>query len=78
MDQYEVNSDDGDDADDEPTEISDDGDEKEEMNYYGGPEEDTSNKFEVGQQFQNKEEVMLAVKRYSIRQGRIQECWVFN
>nr|XP_029152523.1 uncharacterized protein LOC114926157 [Arachis hypogaea] len=35
IDQYEVNPDDGDDADDEPTEIPDDGDEKEEMNYYG-------------------------------------------
>ncbi|KAL4344247.1 hypothetical protein AHAS_Ahas11G0159300 [Arachis hypogaea] len=28
----------------------------------GGPEEDSSNEFEVGQQFKNKEEVMLAVK----------------
>ncbi|XP_025703178.1 uncharacterized protein [Arachis hypogaea] len=30
---------------------------------HGGPEEDPSNEFEVGQQFENKEEVMLAVKR---------------
>ncbi|XP_016169155.1 uncharacterized protein LOC107611775 [Arachis ipaensis] len=77
MDQYEVNPDDGDDANDEPMEILDDGDEEEEMNYYGdtqialtqprSPEEDPSNEFEVGQQFQNKEEVMLAVKRYNIR-----------
>ncbi|KAL4395822.1 hypothetical protein AHAS_Ahas01G0030300 [Arachis hypogaea] len=105
MDQYEVNPDDGDDADDGPPKIPDDSDKKKEMNYYGetqitltqptisqkydrsdhlswlnldamtsnwsftqgGPKEDLSNKFEVGQQFQNKEEVMLAVKRYSIR-----------
>ncbi|KAL4286826.1 hypothetical protein AHAS_Ahas19G0125000 [Arachis hypogaea] len=33
----------------------------------GGPEEDPSNEFEVGQQFGSKEEVMLAVKHYSIR-----------
>ncbi|RYR34081.1 hypothetical protein Ahy_A10g048800 [Arachis hypogaea] len=32
---YEVNPDDGDDADDEPTELLDDGDEEEEMNYCG-------------------------------------------
>ncbi|XP_015958594.1 uncharacterized protein LOC107482579 [Arachis duranensis] len=105
MDQYEVNPDDGYNADEEPPEISDDGDEEEEMNYYGdtqialtqlaisrpndwpdhfmrlnldamtsdwsltqgGPEEDPSNEFEVGQQFKNKEEVVLAVKQYSIR-----------
>ncbi|KAL4306038.1 hypothetical protein AHAS_Ahas16G0138300 [Arachis hypogaea] len=35
IDQYEVNPDDGDDANDEPTEIPDNGDEEEEMNYYG-------------------------------------------
>ncbi|RYR25255.1 hypothetical protein Ahy_B02g058928 [Arachis hypogaea] len=35
----------------------------------GGPEEDPSNEFEVGQQFKNKEEVMLAVKQYSIRRA---------
>ncbi|RYQ97137.1 hypothetical protein Ahy_B08g093149 [Arachis hypogaea] len=35
----------------------------------GGSEDDPSNKFEVGQQFQNKKEVMLAVKRYNIRRG---------
>ncbi|RYR42052.1 hypothetical protein Ahy_A08g038497 [Arachis hypogaea] len=107
MDQYEVNPDDEDDADDEPTEIPDDGDEEEEMNYYGEtqialtqlaisrpydqanhftklnldamisdwsftqgrPEEDPNNEFKVGQQFRNKEEVMLAVKRYNIRKG---------
>ncbi|KAL4293626.1 hypothetical protein AHAS_Ahas18G0146900 [Arachis hypogaea] len=34
IDQYEVNPDDVDDADDEPPEILDDGDEEEEMNYY--------------------------------------------
>ncbi|KAL4299951.1 hypothetical protein AHAS_Ahas17G0152200 [Arachis hypogaea] len=100
MDQYEVNPDNGDDADEEPPKIFDDGDEEEEMNYYGDtqfaltqpaisqpydrrdhftrlnldvmtldwsftqgvPEEDPNNKFEVGQQFENKEEVMLAVK----------------
>ncbi|XP_016163860.1 uncharacterized protein LOC107606324 [Arachis ipaensis] len=77
MDQYEVNPDDGDDADDEPPKISDDGDGEEEMNYYGetqialtepqgGSEEDPSNEFEVGQHFQNKEEVMLAIKMYNI------------
>ncbi|RYR27919.1 hypothetical protein Ahy_B01g051994 [Arachis hypogaea] len=66
MDQYEVNPDDGNDADDEPPEIPDDSDKKKEMNYYG-PKEDPRNEFEVGQKFQNKEEVMLAVKRYSIR-----------
>ncbi|KAL4396814.1 hypothetical protein AHAS_Ahas01G0129500 [Arachis hypogaea] len=32
---YEVNPDDGDDADEEPPEIPDDGDEEEDMNYYG-------------------------------------------
>ncbi|RYQ81246.1 hypothetical protein Ahy_Scaffold1g107226 [Arachis hypogaea] len=107
MDQYEVNPDDGDDADDEPPEIPDDGDEEEEMNYYGetqivltqptisrpynrpdhfsqlnldtmtsdwsftqgGPEEDQSNEFEAGHQFQNKEEVMLVVKIYSIKRA---------
>ncbi|RYR22487.1 hypothetical protein Ahy_B03g067780 [Arachis hypogaea] len=35
----------------------------------GGPEEDPSNEFEVGQQFKNKEKVMLAVKQYSIRKA---------
>ncbi|XP_016192045.1 uncharacterized protein LOC107632919 [Arachis ipaensis] len=35
----------------------------------GGPEEDPSNEFEVGLQFGNKEEVMLAVKQYSIRRA---------
>ncbi|XP_057734504.1 uncharacterized protein LOC130949925 [Arachis stenosperma] len=35
----------------------------------GGSEEDPSNEFEVGQQFGNKEEVMLAVKQYSIRRA---------
>ncbi|RYR50018.1 hypothetical protein Ahy_A07g036569 [Arachis hypogaea] len=107
MDQYEVNPDDGDDADYKPTEIPDDGDEEEEMNYYGdtkivlaqlavsrlydrsdhfsklnldamtsdwsftqgGPDQDPSNKFEDGQQFENKEEVMLAVKRYNINRA---------
>ncbi|RYR52803.1 hypothetical protein Ahy_A06g027672 [Arachis hypogaea] len=34
---------------------------------HGGLEEDSNNEFEVGQQFENKEEVMLAVKRYSIK-----------
>ncbi|KAL4390215.1 hypothetical protein AHAS_Ahas03G0122800 [Arachis hypogaea] len=34
MEQYEVNPDDGDNADEEPPEIPDDGDEEEEMNYY--------------------------------------------
>ncbi|KAL4381541.1 hypothetical protein AHAS_Ahas04G0143800 [Arachis hypogaea] len=113
MDQYEVNPDDRDDADDEPPEISDDGDEEEEMNYYGdtqfaltqpaisrqygrldhfsrlnldamtsdwsftqgGPKEDPSNEFEVGQQFQNKEEVMFAVKRSNNQhQGFARRC----
>ncbi|XP_057746404.1 uncharacterized protein LOC130965659 [Arachis stenosperma] len=107
MEQYEVNPNDGDDADEEPHEIPDDGEEEEEMNYYGdtqialtqpaisqpydrldhftrlnldamtldwsftqrGLEEDPSNEFEVGQQFRNKEEVMLAVKQYSIRRA---------
>ncbi|RYR27787.1 hypothetical protein Ahy_B01g051845 [Arachis hypogaea] len=86
MEQYEVNPDDGDDADEEPAEIPYDGDEEEEMTYYsdtqiaftqplftqGGLEEDPSNEFEVGQQFGNKEEVLLAVKQYSIR--RAVEC----
>ncbi|RYR74047.1 hypothetical protein Ahy_A02g008644 [Arachis hypogaea] len=77
MDQYEVNPNNGDDADEEPPKILDDCDEEEEMNYHGdtqialtqpgGPEEDPSSEFEVGQQFENKEEVMLAVKQYSIR-----------
>ncbi|XP_016195020.1 uncharacterized protein LOC107635991 [Arachis ipaensis] len=35
----------------------------------GGPEEDPSNEFEVGQQFKDKEEMMLAVKQYSIRKA---------
>ncbi|XP_016185630.1 uncharacterized protein LOC107627295 [Arachis ipaensis] len=35
----------------------------------GGPEDDPRNEFEVGQHFQNKEEVMLAVKTYSIRRA---------
>ncbi|XP_057733051.1 uncharacterized protein LOC130948349 [Arachis stenosperma] len=88
VEQYEVNPDDGDDADEEPPEIPDDGDEEEEMNYYdhftrlnlnamtsdwsftqGGPEEFPSNDFEVGQQFGNKEEVMLVVKQYNIRRA---------
>ncbi|QHN84969.1 uncharacterized protein DS421_16g533320 [Arachis hypogaea] len=57
MEQYEVNPDDGDDADEEPPEIPDDGDE-EELNLdamtsdwsftQGGPKEDLSNEFEVG------------------------------
>ncbi|RYQ90115.1 hypothetical protein Ahy_B09g096380 [Arachis hypogaea] len=33
----------------------------------GGPEEDPSNEFEVGQQFKNKEKVMLVDKQYSIK-----------
>ncbi|RYR13961.1 hypothetical protein Ahy_B04g070685 isoform A [Arachis hypogaea] len=107
MEQYEVNLDDGDDADEEPPKIPDDGNEEEEINYYGdtqialtqpaisqpydrpnhftrlnldamasdwsftqgGLEEDPSKEFEVGQQFENKEEVMLAVKQYSIRRA---------
>ncbi|RYR50747.1 hypothetical protein Ahy_A07g037367 [Arachis hypogaea] len=42
----------------------------------GGPEDDPSNEFEVGQQFKVKEEMMLAVKQYSIRRAmdyRIEE-----
>ncbi|RYR30469.1 hypothetical protein Ahy_B01g055235 [Arachis hypogaea] len=35
----------------------------------GGPQEDPSNEFEVGQQFKNKKEVMLAVKQYNIRRA---------
>ncbi|XP_016172646.1 uncharacterized protein LOC107615038 [Arachis ipaensis] len=35
----------------------------------GGPEEDPSNEFEVGQQFKDMEEVMLAVKQYNIRRA---------
>ncbi|KAL4337285.1 hypothetical protein AHAS_Ahas12G0094900 [Arachis hypogaea] len=100
IEEYEVNPDDGDDADEKPPEIPDDGDEEEEMYYYGdtqfaltqlaisqpydrpdhftrlnldamtsywsftqgGPEEDQSNEFKVGQQYKNNEEVMLAVK----------------
>ncbi|XP_025670697.1 uncharacterized protein [Arachis hypogaea] len=77
MDQYEVNPDDRDDAEEEPVEISDDGDDEEEMNCYGnewsftqgGPKDDPRNEFEVGQHFQNKEEVMLAVKMYNIRRA---------
>ncbi|XP_057759483.1 uncharacterized protein LOC130979939 [Arachis stenosperma] len=107
MDQYEVNPDDENVADEKPAEIPDDGDEEDEMNYYGdtqititqpaisqpydrpnhftrlnldamtsdwsstqeGPEEDPSNEFEVGQQFKDKEEVMLAVKQYNIRRA---------
>ncbi|RYQ79121.1 hypothetical protein Ahy_Scaffold7g108332 [Arachis hypogaea] len=77
MNLYEVNPNDGydDDDDDEPTKFFDDGDEEEEMNYYdamtldwsfthGGSEEDPRNEFNIGKQFENKEEVMLAVKRY--------------
>ncbi|XP_015946224.1 uncharacterized protein LOC107471290 [Arachis duranensis] len=33
----------------------------------GGPDEDLSDEFEVGQQFKNKEEVLLTVKQYSIK-----------
>ncbi|KAL4374802.1 hypothetical protein AHAS_Ahas05G0218200 [Arachis hypogaea] len=70
MEQYEVNPDDGDDAEKEPPEILDD-DHFTRLNLdamtsdwsftQGGPEEDPSKDFEVGQQFGNKEEVMLAV-----------------
>ncbi|RYQ79517.1 hypothetical protein Ahy_Scaffold6g108271 isoform A [Arachis hypogaea] len=35
----------------------------------GGPEDDPRNGFEVGQHFHNKEEVMLAVKTYSISEA---------
>ncbi|XP_057755356.1 uncharacterized protein LOC130974498 [Arachis stenosperma] len=35
----------------------------------GGPQEDPSNEFKVGQQFGSKKEVMLAVKQYSIRRA---------
>ncbi|RYR02261.1 hypothetical protein Ahy_B06g081076 isoform B [Arachis hypogaea] len=35
----------------------------------GGPEDDPRNEFEVGQHFQHTEEVMLAVKTYSIRRA---------
>ncbi|MED6165298.1 hypothetical protein PIB30_098257, partial [Stylosanthes scabra] len=33
----------------------------------GGPDDDPTAEFEVGQQFENKEEVLMAVKTYSIR-----------
>ncbi|RYQ79518.1 hypothetical protein Ahy_Scaffold6g108271 isoform C [Arachis hypogaea] len=79
MDQYEANPDDGDNAEEEPAKIPDDGDDEEEMNFYGntqitltqpgGPEDDPRNGFEVGQHFHNKEEVMLAVKTYSISEA---------
>ncbi|MED6129315.1 hypothetical protein PIB30_106700, partial [Stylosanthes scabra] len=35
----------------------------------GGPDEDPTNEFEVGQQFDNKEAVLMAVKTYSIRRA---------
>ncbi|RYR30884.1 hypothetical protein Ahy_B01g055672 [Arachis hypogaea] len=35
----------------------------------GSPEDDPRNEFKVGQHFRNKEEVMLAVKTYSIRRA---------
>ncbi|RYQ91077.1 hypothetical protein Ahy_B09g096941 isoform A [Arachis hypogaea] len=79
IDQYEVNPDNGDDAEEEPPEIPDDGDKEKEINYYGDiqialtqpedPEEDPSNEFEIGQQFKSKKEVMLAVKQYSIKRA---------
>ncbi|RYR75786.1 hypothetical protein Ahy_A01g000369 [Arachis hypogaea] len=63
MDQYEVNPDDRDDAKEEPPEIPDD----DRPFTQGGPDEDLSDEFEVGQQFKNKEEVLLTVKQYSIK-----------
>ncbi|XP_016185807.1 uncharacterized protein LOC107627491 [Arachis ipaensis] len=36
---------------------------------HGGSEEDPTNEFKVGQQFENKEEVMLVVKRYNIKRA---------
>ncbi|MED6207924.1 hypothetical protein PIB30_040086 [Stylosanthes scabra] len=42
-----------------------------------GPDDDPTAEFEVGQQFENKEEVLMAVKTYSIRramQFKILEC----
>ncbi|MED6162078.1 hypothetical protein PIB30_066958 [Stylosanthes scabra] len=35
----------------------------------GGPDDDPTTEFEVGQQFENKEEVLMAVKTYSILRG---------
>ncbi|MED6173325.1 hypothetical protein PIB30_058276 [Stylosanthes scabra] len=35
----------------------------------GGPDDDPTTEFEVGQQFENKEEVLMAVKTYSIRRA---------
>ncbi|MED6198758.1 hypothetical protein PIB30_069593 [Stylosanthes scabra] len=35
----------------------------------GGPDDDPTAEFEVGQQFENKEEVLMAVKTYSIRRA---------
>ncbi|MED6137910.1 hypothetical protein PIB30_069458 [Stylosanthes scabra] len=35
----------------------------------GGPDDDPTNEFEVGQQFDNKEAVLMAVKTYSIRRA---------
>ncbi|MED6212651.1 hypothetical protein PIB30_085487 [Stylosanthes scabra] len=35
----------------------------------GGPDDDPIAEFEVGQQFENKEEVLMAVKTYSIRRA---------
>ncbi|MED6148693.1 hypothetical protein PIB30_055270 [Stylosanthes scabra] len=38
----------------------------------GGPDDNPTTEFEVGQQFENKEDVLMAVKTYSIRK---QEKW---
>ncbi|KAL4345066.1 hypothetical protein AHAS_Ahas11G0241200 [Arachis hypogaea] len=79
MDRYEVNPDDGDDADDEPTKIPDEDwpDHFSRLNLdamtlnwsftHRGFEEYPTNELMVRQQFENKEEVMLAVKRYGIK-----------
>ncbi|RYQ96582.1 hypothetical protein Ahy_B08g092388 [Arachis hypogaea] len=52
--------------------------EEEEINYFtsngsrflfgqGGPEDDPTNEFEIGQHIENKEEVIMVVKMYIIR-----------
>ncbi|RYR75775.1 hypothetical protein Ahy_A01g000360 [Arachis hypogaea] len=104
---YQVNPDDDEYAEVEPTEISDEGEEEENKNYYGDTqitltqpiisrlyvpldhfstlnleamtsdclfshgsfEEDPTNEFEIGQQFENKEKVILTIKTYNIRRA---------
>ncbi|MED6127568.1 hypothetical protein PIB30_089244, partial [Stylosanthes scabra] len=37
----------------------------------GGPDDDPTTEFEVGQEFQNKEAVMMAIRMYSIKRARL-------